>query len=518
CNKDYSCVKGFCPSFVTVEGGALKKGKASAAAPGRLAEALPEPQLPDTAAPWGILITGVGGTGVVTIGALLGMAAHLEGKGISVLDMAGLAQKGGAVWSHVRIADRQAQLHAARVAAGEADAVIGCDLVVAASDESLAKMQPGRTHVLINRDQTNTSEFVRGFAAQARSGDVGANPDPQFPAQPMEAQIVDAVGADKAEFLDATKLATDLLGDSIATNLFMLGFAWQRGLVPLSRQAIERAIEINGAAVDANKAAFLWGRRAAVDLKAVVEAAKPQLGTPEHHRLSTSVDEVIARRKAHLNDYQDAAYATRYTRLVERVRAAEARVAPGISLLTEAVARGYHKLLAYKDEYEVARLYTDSDFLKRVDEQFEGDYKLVFHLAPPTMADKDAQTGELKKKAYGPWMLKAMRVLAKFRHLRGSMLDPFARSHDRKLDRELIADYERIVEEILVNLDQANVEAAIELAAIPDQIRGFGHVRERYVASARKRQAALLEDFRHRRPVSAPVATKVRKTIAIIPG
>ena len=474
--------------------------------------------LPATNAPWGILITGVGGTGVVTIGALLGMAAHLEGKGISVLDMAGLAQKGGAVWSHVRIADRQAQLHAARVAAGEADAVIGCDLVVAASDESLAKMQHGRTRVLINRDQTNTSEFVRGFAAQARSGNVGANPDPQFPAAAMEAQIVDAVGADKAEFLDATRIATDLLGDSIATNLFMLGYAWQRGLVPLSRQAIERAIEINGAAVEANKAAFLWGRRAAVDLKAVIEAAKPQFGTPEHHRLSTSVDEVIARRKAQLTDYQNAAYAERYARLVERVRSAEAKLAPGITLLTEAVARGYHKLLAYKDEYEVARLYTDSDFLKRVEEQFEGDYKLVFHLAPPTLADKDPQTGALQKKAYGPWMLKAMRTLAKFRHLRGSMLDPFARSHDRKLDRELIADYERIVEEILINLDLANHEAAIELASIPDQIRGFGHVRERYLASARQRQAALLEDFRHRRPVSAPVATKVRRTIAIIPG
>ncbi|MDX5409851.1 MAG: indolepyruvate ferredoxin oxidoreductase family protein [Thauera sp.] len=515
CNKDYSCVKGFCPSFVTIEGGKLRKGKAAGKA--AFAE-LPEPQLPSTAAPWGILITGVGGTGVVTIGALLGMAAHLEGKGISVLDMAGLAQKGGAVWSHVRIADRQAQLHAARVAAGEANAVIGCDLVVAASDESLAKMQNGLTRVVINRDQTNTSEFVRGFAAQARSGNVSANPDPQFPAASMEAQIVDAVGADKAEFLDATRIATDLLGDSIATNLFMLGYAWQRGLVPLSRQAIERAIEINGAAVEANKAAFLWGRRAAVDLKAVIEAAKPQFGTPEHHKLSTSVDELIARRKAQLTEYQNAAYAERYARLVERVRAAETKLAPGITLLTEAVARGYHKLLAYKDEYEVARLYTATDFLKRVEEQFEGDYKLVFHLAPPTLADKDPQTGALQKKAYGPWMLKAMRTLAKFRHLRGSMLDPFARSHDRKLDRELIAEYERVVEEILLNLDRSNHEAAIELAAIPDQIRGYGHVRERYLASARKRQAALLEDFRHRRPVSAPLATKVRKTIAIIPG
>ena len=520
CNKDYSCVKGFCPSFVTVEGGKLRRGKASGASAlgSRLADELPEPQLPDTAAPWGILITGVGGTGVVTIGALLGMAAHLEGKGISVLDMAGLAQKGGAVWSHVRIADRQEQLHAARVAAGEANAVIGCDLVVAASDESLAKMQHGLTRVLINRDQTNTSEFVRGFAAQARSGDVLANPDPQFPAAAMEAQIVDAVGADKAEFLDATALATELLGDSIATNLFMLGFAWQRGLVPLSRQAIERAIEINGTAIEANKAAFLWGRRAAVDLRAVREAAKPRFGTPAHHRLSTSVDELIARRKTHLTDYQDAAYAERYLRLVERVRAAEAKVAPGIALLTEAVARGYHKLLAYKDEYEVARLYTDSDFLARVEEQFEGDYKLVFHLAPPMLADKDPASGELKKKAYGPWMLKAMRVLAKLRHLRGSRLDPFARSHDRKLDRELIADYERVVDEIVVNLDRANHEAAIELAALPEQIRGYGHVRERYLAGARKRQAALLEDFRHRRAPGTPLATKARKTIAIIPG
>ncbi|MDY0047178.1 MAG: indolepyruvate ferredoxin oxidoreductase family protein, partial [Thauera propionica] len=515
CNKDYSCVNGFCPSFVTIEGGKLRKGKAAGKA--AFAE-LPEPQLPSTSAPWGILITGVGGTGVVTIGALLGMAAHLEGKGISVLDMAGLAQKGGAVWSHVRIADRQELLHAARVAAGEANAVIGCDLVVAASDESLAKMQHGLTRVVINRDQTNTSEFVRGFAAQARSGNVGANPDPQFPAASMEAQIVDAVGADKAEFLDATRIATDLLGDSIATNLFMLGYAWQRGLVPLSRQAIERAIEINGAAVEANKAAFLWGRRAAVDLKAVIEAAKPQFGTPDHHKLSTSVDEVIARRKARLTDYQNAAYAERYIKRVERVRAAEAKVAPGITLLTEAVARGYYKLLAYKDEYEVARLYTETDFLKRVEEQFEGDYKLVFHLAPPTLADKDPQTGELKKKAYGPWMLKAMRTLAKFRSLRGSALDPFARSHDRRLDRELIADYERLIDEIVINLDRSNHEAAIELAAIPDQIRGYGHVRERYLASARQRQAALLDDFRQRRPVSVPVATKTRRTIAIIPG
>ena len=517
CNKDFSCVKGFCPSFVTIEGGKLKKGKA-AGSPADAFAALPEPQLPATASPWGILVTGVGGTGVVTIGALLGMAAHLEGKGVSVLDMAGLAQKGGAVWSHVRIADRPEQLHAARVAAGEANAVIGCDLVVAASDESLAKMRAGHTRAVINSDQTMTSEFVRGFAAQARSGDVGANPDPQFPTSPMEGQIVDALGAQNVEFLDASRLATDLLGDSIATNLFMLGYAWQRGLVPLSREAILRAIEINGAAVEANKAAFQWGRRAAVDPEAVRAAARPQLGTPAHHKLSASLDELIARRAAHLTDYQDAAYAKRYTALVERVRAAETGVAPGMSLLTEAVARGYHKLLAYKDEYEVARLYTQTDFLARIEEQFEGDYKLVFHLAPPTLADKDATTGELKKKTYGPWMLKAMRTLARFRSLRGGLLDPFARSHDRKLDRELIADYERILEEIIAGLEQSNLETAVELANIPDRIRGFGHVRERYVASARKRQAELLDAFRRKEAAPGSAPQKARKTIAVLAG
>jgi indolepyruvate ferredoxin oxidoreductase len=515
CNKDFSCIKGFCPSFVTIEGGKLRKGKASAS---QGTDDLPRPQLPSTAAPWGILVTGVGGTGVVTIAALLGMAAHLEGKGISVLDMAGLAQKGGAVWSHVRIADRQDMLFAARVAAGEANAVIGCDLVVAASDESLAKMRNGHTRVVINRDQSMTSEFVRGFAAQARSGDAMKVPDPQFPAGSMEQQIVEAVGAEAAEFIDASRLATSLLGDAIATNLFMLGYAWQKGLVPLSDYAILRAIEINGAAVAANKAAFQWGRRAAVDLSAVSEAARPQHGKPAHHTLSTTIDEVIARRKAQLTDYQNAAYVARYTKLVDRVRAAEAQVMPGITLLTEAVARGYYKLLAYKDEYEVARLYTDSDFLKRVDEQFEGDYSLVFHLAPPMLADKDPQSGELQKKSYGPWMLKAMRMLTKFRHLRGGALDPFARSHDRKLDRQLIADYEQLIDEMLRGLELANHETAVELAALPEQIRGFGHVRERYLAQAKKREAALLAAFQARQPLAETAGGKARRTIAVIAG
>jgi len=503
CNKDFSCLKGFCPSFVTIEGGALKKGKAATPGAALFAQ-LPEATLPGTATPWSMLVTGVGGTGVVTIGALLGMAAHLESKGVLVLDMAGLAQKGGAVWSHVRIADRQEQLYAARVAAGEANAVIACDLVVAASDESIAKMRAGHTRVVINRDQSTTSDFVRGFAAQARSGDVARNPDPQFPQDGMEARIADAVGSDSADFLEASRLATAIMGDAIATNLFMLGFAWQKGLVPLSRQAILRAIEINAAAVAANTTAFQWGRVAAVDMAAVVKAAQPA-HVPDHHRVSASVDELIARRQEQLCEYQDAAYAERYLTLVKRVRAAEEALTPGVSLLGEAVARGYYKLLAYKDEYEVARLYTNSAFLKGVEAQFEGDYKLVFHLAPPLLASKDPATGQLRKRTFGPWMLKAMRILAACKQLRGGSFDIFARSAERQLDRQLIAEYEGLIESVLTGLKTSNHELAVELASLPEQIRGFGHIRERYVTHAREQQQELLARFNGQSPPSVQV-------------
>ncbi|HET6719981.1 MAG TPA: indolepyruvate ferredoxin oxidoreductase family protein, partial [Rhodocyclaceae bacterium] len=516
CNKDFSCVKGFCPSFVTIEGGKLRKGKAASAVADAFA-ALPEAQLPSIETPWGILITGVGGTGVVTIGALLGMAAHLEGKGVSILDMAGLAQKGGAVYSHVLIADRPEKLDAARVAAGEANALIGCDIVVSASDEALAKLRNDHTRAVVNSAQTMTSEFVRGFAAQARSGDVGKFADPVFPRGSMERQIVDAVGAERVDFLDASQLATELMGDSIATNLFMLGYAWQKGLVPLSREAILRAIEINGAAVEANKLAFQWGRRAAVDPKAVNEAAKPTFGTPESHRLSVSVNEIVARRVDQLIDYQDASYAQRYQSLVDRVRAAENQVAPGITLLTEAVARNYYKLLAYKDEYEVARLYTDSDFLQRVEETFEGDYKLVFNLAPPLLAKKDPTTGLPVKKAYGPWMLKVMGLLAKLKGLRGTVLDPFARSADRKLDRRLLASYEQLVDELIGGLVTGNHATAVELAALPESIRGYGHLRHRYAEHAEQRQVTLQAAFRRKENLASEPG-KVRKTIAILAG
>ena len=519
CNKDYSCVNGFCPSFVTVEGGTLRKGKALAnggAAPPEPPEP-PAPTLPGLDEPWGILITGVGGTGVVTIGAVLAMASHLEGKGVTALDMAGLAQKGGAVWSHVRIAAEPGHLWAPRVAAGEADLVLGCDIVVTVSDETLAKMQLGRTHAVVNSDASVTSEFVRTVAEQARTGDLARFRDPEFPSQAMQDQVVDAVGADRATFLNASDLATALMGDAIATNMLMLGVAWQKGLVPLSEEAVLKAIELNGAAVALNQAAFAWGRRAAHDLAAVERRAAPAEGVPDHRRLSDSLDELIERRAAFLTDYQNAAYAARFRALVARAREAEARAAPGGTRLTEAVARNYHKLLAYKDEYEVARLHADPAFARKIEELFEGGHRLTFHLAPPLLARPDPATGEPRKRSFGPWMLKAFRLLARLKRLRGTPLDPFGRTAERRGERRLIADYEALMAELLPALTPATHATAVELAAIPDRIRGFGPVKRRFLAHAKKREAELLEAFRNReRPPVAAAA--VRGEVAVLAG
>ena len=331
CNKDFSCVKGFCPSFVTVEGGTLRKPKKAAA--GDL-PALPEPVPAGTAEPYGILVTGIGGTGVVTIGALLGMAAHLEGKGVSVLDMTGLAQKNGAVVSHVRIADAPGQLYATRIAAGDAKLLLACDILTGVGSEALAKMQKSITKALVNTALVMPADFTR-------------NADLSFPLGSMEQEIKDAVAPGDAEFVDATKLATGLMGDSIATNLFMVGYAYQRGLLPLSEAAIVRAIELNAAAVESNKQSFRWGRLAAVDPQRVLAAAIPS-EKPDSQRLSSSLDEMISRRTEFLTSYQDARYAKRYVDFVTKVLSAETSKVHGTTALTEAVARYYFKLLAVK--------------------------------------------------------------------------------------------------------------------------------------------------------------------------
>jgi indolepyruvate ferredoxin oxidoreductase len=492
CNKDYSCVNGFCPSFVTVEGGTLRKPKKAAA--GEF-PTLPDPTPASAAQPYGILITGIGGTGVVTIGALLGMAGHLEGKGVSVLDMAGLAQKNGAVVSHVRIADSPDQLYATRIAAGEARLVLACDILTGVSYDAIAKMQKGVTKALVNTALVMPADFTR-------------NADLRFPLGSMEQEIKDAVSTGDAEFLDATRLATGLMGDSIATNLFMVGYAYQRGLLPLAEASIMRAIELNGAAIESNTQSFRWGRLAAVDPKRVLAAAVPA-EKPDSQAMSTSLDEIVARRSEFLIGYQDATYARRYVDFVTKVLSAESVKVPGKTALTEAVARYYFKLLAIKDEYEVARLYTDGEFEKRIAAQFEGDYKLTFHLAPPLTNAPDATTREAKKSTYGPWMMRAFRVLAKLKGLRGTALDVFGKTTERKMERRLITDYEALIDELLPRLAPHNDAIAVELASIPEQIRGYGHVKERHLKAAKAKEALLVAAYRAAKPAETASTVKV---------
>jgi indolepyruvate ferredoxin oxidoreductase len=466
CNKDYSCNNGFCPSFVTVHGGSLRK--AGTVKPNiELFPALVEPDLPSLeAGVYSIIVTGVGGTGVVTIGAILGVAAHLEGKGCGILDMAGLAQKGGSVWSHLRFGKSPAAIKAIRIAAGGADAVLGCDLVVAASRKTLATTRKGVTRMLVNTHEVMTGEFTR-------------HPDLKFPSPELRAGITDAVGSDCVEFVDATRYALNLFGDTIAGNMFMLGYAYQRGLIPISSEAIDAAIELNGAGVQLNKEAFLWGRRAALSpssAERVLVAAKPMR---ESLQISTSLDELIERKVTFLSEYQNAAYGKRYRTLVNRVREWERIVMPRQDAVTRAVANGYFKLLAYKDEYEVARLHSSPEFVESLKQQFEGDFRIAFNLAPPGLTGRDELTGEPRKKEYGAWILPVFRTLAKLKVLRGTPLDVFGYTAERRMERGLIIRYEQTVDEIIRHGTACNYQAVVRAASMVEKIRGYGHVKER---------------------------------------
>jgi indolepyruvate ferredoxin oxidoreductase len=476
CNKDFSCVNGFCPSFVTVEGGGLKKPKKAASGGGEV-PALPAPALPSTANPYGILITGIGGTGVVTVGQILAMAAHVEGKGAIVLDMSGLAQKGGPVMSHVRLADKQADLHSTRVGTGSADLVIGCDQIVTASKDALSRMGEGRTYAAINSTGATTAAFVK-------------NPDWQFPGASSQGEIKRACGEANVDFVDAGKIATALMGDSIATNMFMLGYSFQKGKVPLSEEALMKAIELNGVQVGFNKSAFNWGRYCAHDTAAVAKLATP--ATVIEFKRTQSLEEVIAKRVELLTAYQNAAYAKQYSDFVAQVQAAESAL--GGKKLTEAVARYLYKLMAYKDEYEVARLHTDPAFREKIATMFEGDYKLKFHLAPPLLAKKDKE-GRLLKQEFGPWMMQAFSVLAKCKGLRGTALDVFGYTAERKMERALIGEYRATVAGLLGKLNAGNLATAVAIARIPEDIRGYGHVKERHLKAAKQKEAALLAEF-----------------------
>ncbi|MEE4660325.1 MAG: indolepyruvate ferredoxin oxidoreductase family protein [Halieaceae bacterium] len=474
CNKDFSCVKGFCPSFVAVEGGALLKQRP--AHDGVVFDPLPEPRLPSLARPWNTVVTGVGGTGVLTVTALVAMAAHVEGKGCATLNQTGLAQKFGAVVSHVRVAQRQEDIKAVRIPAGEADLLVGCDLAVAAGDESLAKVDFDRSHAVVNSAEVPTAAFV-------------LDPDAQFHTGAMMQTIREEVGDGSAHFIDATAVATALLGDSIAANLFLLGYAFQQGLVPVRWQSLERAIELNGVAVEFNKQAFLWGRRAAHQPERVLAlmdsegSAQPPL----------DVDGVIADRVQRLTDYQDAAYAQRYAEAVARVRAAD----PDVSLrLTDAVAKSLYKLMAYKDEYEVARLYADGAFIKSIQARFSGDVKLRFHLAPPLLAKRDPLTGRPLKREFPGWTLHLFRLLARMKTLRGTPLDLFGRSAERRRERQDIADFEADIDTLLQGLADRNYSIAVQLAELPLQLRGFGHVKDGNRDKLALQRETLLQRFR----------------------
>jgi indolepyruvate ferredoxin oxidoreductase len=497
CNKDFSCLKGFCPSFVTVHGARPKRMAATAATRaftpvfdglGPPAE-LPAPKLPAIDQTYGIIVTGIGGTGIVTIGAILGMAAHLDGKGVGVLDMAGLAQKGGAVYSHIRIAEKSEDIHAIRVAARSADLVLGGDIVVAGTKKVLAAVEPGVTTMVVNRAEVLPGEFTR-------------NADFSLPSERLKRAITAATGGHASYFLDASRIAAAVAGQTIAANMVMLGYAYQKGCLPLSAEAIESAIRLNGEAADMNIGAFRWGRLAAADPSAVDQLTAPASGSvTDARRLSQSFDEMLARRLAYLTDYQNAAYAARYRALVERAKAAEAARAPGKCGLAEAVARNLFKLMAYKDEYEVARLYGHGEFLRQVAEEFDGDkLRFEFHLAPPLLARRDPRTGVPRKISFGPWLLPFFRLLMRLKFLRGTAFDPFGHGAERKAERKLIADYEATLAEVLEKLNGDNHHLAVGIAAIPEKIRGFGHVKLRNLAAAKADEAALLDQLRSGAP------------------
>lgn len=478
CNKDFSCVDGFCPSFVSVIGGKMRKGRGLEDGNKAIQAELPEPVLAAIAqgSTYNIMIAGVGGTGVVTIGALISMAAHLEGKTASVVDQLGMAQKGGAVISHLRIANHAADIRATRVNLCSADLLLGCDNLVAATPEPLASIDKGRTYALINSNQAITGDFTR-------------NPDMKFPVELIEQRITSMAGADKTDIIDATELAKKLLGDAIGSNLFLVGYAFQKGLLPVTEAGLMRAVELNGVAVDWNKQAFEWGRYAAFDMDAV-KALLPTIGVAAEDE---SLDEMIVGFEKELVAYQNENYASRYRAMVNRAKAAEQSVDQHSTVLTEAVARYAYKLMAYKDEYEVARLYSDKAFKQKLDDAFEGEYKLQFHLAPPLITRRDKHTNLPRKMTFGPWMMKAFSLLAKCKGLRGTAFDIFGMSEERKLERALISAYEDWIEQMANGLNMGNIDLAIEISSLPEMIRGYGHVKEEHMEKIKARKEALMK-------------------------
>lgn len=502
CNKDYSCAKGFCPSFVGVSGGRLRKKSGALSAGGhddflRRVAALPRPGAHVWRAPYDLLVTGVGGTGVVTVGAVVAMAAHLEGKSASVLDFMGFAQKGGAVLSFVRLADVPERLNQVRIDTQQADAILACDLVVGASPEALQTVRHGRTRILANLHEVPVAESLR-------------NPDADLKVDRLLDKMRFVAGDAQLETFDAQTLAEEFLGDTVTSNILALGYAWQRGLVPLSLPALTRAIELNGVATASNLLAFALGRMAAGDPAGLQQIR----GAGGVEAADASLDALIAHGLEHLGAYQNAAWARRFEAAVRRVAAREAALPGADASLPLAcnIARSLRKLMSYKDEYEVARLYTDGEFRRRLEAQFEGPLRLEFHMAPPFLArPKNGQAP--KKVVLGSWMMAAMKLLAPGRVLRGRWLDPFGHTAERRMERELVVQFERRADELAANLSADRLPIAIQIAALPLSMRGYGHIKIANVALARAREAELLHRFlpgRYPKPTALATAGQLR--------
>ena len=494
CNKDYSCLKGFCPSFVTVSGAELRGAKSAGAfsdepdagpALPQLPDIdkIPEPELPDLSRPFSMVITGVGGTGVITLGALIGMAAHLEEKGVGIIDMSGLAQKGGAVAVHLRVGAHPRDIKSIRASASGTDVVLGCDLVVAASDPVLSVVLKGVTSVIANDHEMMTGDFTR-------------EPDLHMPMDEMRNALAERAGAEASRFIEAHTLAKSLLGDVMFANVFLLGYAFQLGKVPVSAKALEEAIELNGVAVQRNLDAFGWGRFAAQNPQDLENLLSSVTQLPEAAARPKTLDDVIARRVEFLTDYQNEKYAGGYKSRVEAIRKLETEHAPGSSALANAVAQGLFKLMAYKDEYEVARLYTGEAFKRQLESTFAGNPKLKFHLAPPIFSKFDPLTGRPAKRRFGSWMMRLFGLLVRFKWLRGTAFDPFGRSEDRLLERRLLEDYEAVLDEIPQWLNPDTIGMAVELASLPETIRGYGPLKKQAATAADLRREELLSVLR----------------------
>lgn len=476
CNKDYSCVKGFCPSFVTVHGGRPRRGVSDTDSIDAAVTGLPDPVLPTIEGTWNIVLTGVGGTGVVTIGALLGMAAHVSEKGCSVLDMMGLAQKGGAVMSHIILANDPADVAATHIPAGGADLILGCDMVVTASPAAIGRAHSERSFAVVNDFEMMTGDFTR-------------KRDKRFPADELKSVIRDHTGADSALFVNATRLAARLLGNSIGANMLVLGCAYQNGRIPLHHEAIHRALELNGQAVDMNRRAFALGRLYALEPDTVQALAGP--GGPTRRHGDESLDELMAHRAGHLGAYQNQAYAHRYLDAVARLRDAEQHQTPGHSDLALAAARHLYTVMAYKDEYEVGRLYSSAEFRAQIDDAFEGDYRLEFNLAPPMLARRDPRTGRPRKMRFGPWVTAVFRALSALRGLRGTPFDVFGYARERRVERGMIDEYCADIDLVVRHLDGDRQPLAAELLSWPDTVRGFGDIKLDAHRAAQARRAQL---------------------------